>query len=149
MSVQVRGDLIKSGFVANNEKIVWKPVQSIEWLGFIWNLSSGTLEISQKKFETLKNIILALVEGSLPLTYRNLAKVCGKIISMMPALGNICQIMTRHLHMAICCRNYWDSVIEFNDNIVQELRFWYFHAESIDFRCVTPFYRKFERIIFF
>lgn len=50
--------------------------------------------------------------------------------------------------MAIGCRNYWDSVIEFNDNIVQELRFWYFHAESIDFRCVTPFYRKFEHIIF-
>jgi hypothetical protein len=73
MSVQVRGDLIKSGFVANNEKSVWKPVQSIEWLGFIWNLSSGTLEIPQKKIETLKNIILALVEGNLPLTYRNLA----------------------------------------------------------------------------
>jgi hypothetical protein len=50
--------------------------------------------------------------------------------------------------MAICCRNYWDSVTEFNDNIVQELKFWYFHAESIKFRCVTPFYRKFERIIF-
>jgi hypothetical protein len=40
MSVQVRGDLIKSGFVANNEKSVWNTVQSIEWLGFIWNLSS-------------------------------------------------------------------------------------------------------------
>jgi len=94
MSVQVRGDLIKSGFVANNKKSVWKPVQSIVWLSFIWNLSSGTLEIQQKKFETLKNIILALMEGRLPLTCRNLAKVCGKIISMMPALGNICQIMT-------------------------------------------------------
>jgi hypothetical protein len=44
MSVQVRGDLIKSGFVANNEKSVWNTVQSIEWLGFIWDLSSGTLE---------------------------------------------------------------------------------------------------------
>ena len=44
MFVQVRGDLIKSGFVANNEKSVWNTVQSIEWLGFIWNLSSGTLE---------------------------------------------------------------------------------------------------------
>jgi hypothetical protein len=81
--------------------------------GWVWNLSSRTLEIPQKKIETLKNIILALVEGSLPLTCRNLAKVCGKIISMMPALSNICQIMTRNLHMTICCRNYWDSVIEF------------------------------------
>ena len=44
MFVQVRGDLIKSGFVANNEKSVWNTVQSIEWLGFIWDLSSGTLE---------------------------------------------------------------------------------------------------------
>jgi len=56
MSVQVSEDLIKSGFVAGNEKSVWKPVQSIDWLGFIWNLSSGTLAISQKKFETLKSI---------------------------------------------------------------------------------------------
>jgi hypothetical protein len=46
--------------------------------------------------------------------------------------------------MAIRCRNYGDSVTEFNDNIVQELKFWYFHAESIKFRCVTPFYRKFH-----
>ena len=56
MSVQVSGDLIKSVFIVGNEKSVWKPVQSIDWLDFIWNLSSGTLEIPQKKIETLKSI---------------------------------------------------------------------------------------------
>jgi hypothetical protein len=44
MSVQVR-DLIKIGFVANNEKSVWKPVQLIEWLGFIWNIRNSTEKI--------------------------------------------------------------------------------------------------------
>ena len=80
-----------------------------------------------------------LIEGSINTTCRNLAKVCGKIISFMPALGNICQIMARHLHMAISCRTSWDSIICLNDNVLQELRFWFFHCDKLDFNISQVF----------
>ncbi|VDI08764.1 Hypothetical predicted protein, partial [Mytilus galloprovincialis] len=148
MALQVKSDLEKSGFVVNNKKSVWTPVQIMEWLGFNWNLKDGTLEIPVKKFENLKNIISALFECNIHITCRNLAKVCGKIISMLPALGSICQIMTRHLHMTICCRDYWDSFVYLNENVIQELRFWYFYCEKISFRHISYFHRMPERIVF-
>ncbi|XP_063436370.1 uncharacterized protein LOC134717808 [Mytilus trossulus] len=148
MALQVKSDLEKSGFVVNNKKSVWTPVQIMEWLGFNWNLKDGTLEIPVKKFENLKNIISALFECNIHITCRNLAKVCGKIISMLPALGSICQIMTRHLHMTICCRDYWDSFVYLNENVIQELRFWYFYCEKVSFRQISYFHRMPERIVF-
>ncbi|XP_071171021.1 uncharacterized protein [Mytilus edulis] len=148
MALQVKSDLEKSGFVVNNKKSVWTPVQIMEWLGFNWNLKDGTLEIPVKKFENLKNIISALFECNIHITCRNLAKVCGKIISMLPALGSICQIMTRHLHMTICCRDYWDSFVYLNENVIQELGFWYFYCEKISFRHISYFHRMPERIVF-
>jgi hypothetical protein len=63
------------------------------------------------KFEGVKEAMVYTnyskytVEGYTQLTCRNLTKICRKIIYMIPALGNICQIMTKHLHMSICCRN--------------------------------------------
>ena len=148
MAIQVKSDLKKSGFVVNETKSIWTPVESLQWLGFTWNLQKGTLEIPDKKFDNLKNIISALLECDILLTCRNLAKVTGKIISMLPALGCICQIMTRHLNMTICSRTYWDSVIQFNENIVQELRFWFFYCDKIKFRYIAPLHRIPERIIF-
>ena len=148
MANQIRADLKKSGFVANEIKSVWTPQQSIEWLGFIWNLYNSTLEIPNKKYQGLKLCISALLEGTIRPTCRNLAKVCGKIISMKPALGSICQIMTRHLHMMINTRIYWDSFIHLNDDILQELRFWYFQCEKLHFKCITPMFRLPERIIY-
>ncbi|CAC5423028.1 unnamed protein product [Mytilus coruscus] len=130
MALQVKSDLEKSGFVVNNHKSIWTPVQIMEWLGFNWNLVEGTLELPVKKFENLKNIISALFERNIHITCRNLAIVCGKIISMLPALGSICQIMTRHLHMIISCRAYWDSFVYLNDNVIQELKFWYFYCDK-------------------
>ena len=148
MALQVKSDLEKSGFVANDSKSIWTPVHNMEWLGFNWNLEEGILEIPKKKFDNLKYIISALFEGDLLLTCRNLAKICGKIISMLPALGNICQIMTRHLHMKICSRTCWDSIVLIDDNIIKELRFWYFYCEKIKFRHIAPICRMPERIIF-
>lgn len=34
----VKSDLIKPGFVANTEKSIWVPVQSLRWLGYHWDL---------------------------------------------------------------------------------------------------------------
>ncbi|VDH92658.1 Hypothetical predicted protein [Mytilus galloprovincialis] len=144
----VEKDLLLSGFIANTEKSVWEPVQVIEWLGFVWNFKDCTLEISTKKLRTLKEAISNLVEGNTHFTCRNIAKICGKIISMIPALGNVCQIMTKHMHMLVCCRNSWDEKILVNDYILEELKFWYFECESLSFKRIVPMNRMPQRVIF-
>ena len=42
----VSGDLVSSGFVINQEKSIWCPVQSIVWLGIVWNFEHGTVAIT-------------------------------------------------------------------------------------------------------
>lgn len=41
--------LQKSGFVINTEKSVLEPTKSIVWLGFLWNMENGTLEVPVEK----------------------------------------------------------------------------------------------------
>ena len=50
-------------------------------------------------------LLNTLLENSKQLTARKVAAVVGKIIALSPVLGNICRIMTRHLHHAINERN--------------------------------------------
>ena len=67
---------------------------------------------------------------------------------MIPALGNVCQIMTKHMHMLVCCRNSWDEKILVNDYILEELKFWYFECESLSFKRIVPMNRMPQRVIF-
>ena len=38
ISKSIRKDLVSAGFIVNDEKSVWDPIQRLEWLGFIWDL---------------------------------------------------------------------------------------------------------------
>jgi hypothetical protein len=49
-----RKDLVSAGFIVNDEKSVWEPIQRLEWLGFIWDLRQGSIEIPETKQFTFK-----------------------------------------------------------------------------------------------
>ena len=49
-SLVVRDSLQRSGLVANVQKSIWKPVQSLIWLGFDLDLSQGVVSVPTKKF---------------------------------------------------------------------------------------------------
>ena len=66
---------------------------------------------------------------------------------MILALGNICQIMTTHLHMSICCKNAWDENINKNEDIFRELQFYHFHCNFLSFKSIVPMYRQPQRVI--
>lgn len=52
--------IVKAGFVVNEEKSSWAPVQSLDWLGFKWNLVRVTLELQESKIEDLITSIIIL-----------------------------------------------------------------------------------------
>jgi hypothetical protein len=63
VSKKIQEDLKNAGFVVNNEKSIWEPTDRMEWLGFIWDLGKGSVEIHEKKFVALKDNISSLLYG--------------------------------------------------------------------------------------
>jgi hypothetical protein len=41
----VKNDIVRSGWVPNKDKSIWKP---IEWLGFLWAMNLCRLRVPEK-----------------------------------------------------------------------------------------------------
>ena len=57
---------------------------------------------------------------------RSIAKMVSKIISMMPVIGNVARLKTRHMYSMIKNRLSWDnvfSILQF-DSALDEMFFW-------------------------
>ena len=65
------------------------------WLGFHWDLKCGKFSVPKKKVEEILKFIQDLIQIKPRGKIRVLARFCGKIIALKPALGNVTQIMTK------------------------------------------------------
>jgi hypothetical protein len=97
----VKNDIVRSGLVPNKDKSIWKPSQTIEWLGFLWDLKQCILRVAEKNILVLSALISAVLSNSHRVRARTLAKVSGTIIAMTPAVDGITQIMTRCMFSAL------------------------------------------------
>lgn len=147
MSKSVLKTLLASGFLPNFEKSIFVPTQKLGWLGFIWNLESGVIEVPKTKVEKIHaNIEKILLDNRS--TARNMASVLGKIISLIPAFGNVCQLMTRNLCMSVCQRHTWDSYFQIPLSVVTELEFWKSNCYILPNLLICPIQQTPERVIF-
>ena len=122
-SVIERKDLEAAGFVINEEKSNWQPVQIGEWLGIFINTVRLTYQIPPRKVDKLRNSLQELVSDGYS-TYRDLARLAGFIISLSLAVGPIARLFTRQMHYAIQSRPSWDTRFVFSVPLLQELKFW-------------------------
>ena len=49
----VLSDLLKSGFVPNEDKSQWEPIQIITWQGVILNTIDGSIKATDERIATL------------------------------------------------------------------------------------------------
>jgi hypothetical protein len=147
ISESVLATLLHAGFVPNYDKSVFTPTQKIEWLGFIWNLQEGVIQVPHGKITNIADKINAILSKH-RVTARNLASILGKIISLIPAFGNVCQLMTRHLCMTVCQRLSWDSHLRLSSDVIAELEFWLKNCKSLPNMVICPISKTPERIIF-
>ena len=77
--------LLKLGFIVHEKKSVLKPTQKIEFLGFIIDSNSMTIEINREKAEHILLKIRKFLQNPSP-TIRKLASVVGSVISIFPAI---------------------------------------------------------------
>ena len=53
-------------------------------------------------------------------------------------LGNVCQIMTRHLHLPIIDSTCWDGYVVLDQKYIDELKFWFSNCDTLPFRVISP-----------
>ena len=99
----VKDDLLSAGFVSHDDKSVWKPCQSILWLGIIWHSDSGAIEISERRVAKIVSTVCSTVDCEFLISARSLASFTGQIFSTGPVVGNVSRIMTRHCSMSFAC----------------------------------------------
>ena len=96
----VRKDLSRAGFITNDEKSVWEPTQTLNWLGITWNSVLGTLKIVDRRITKILCTIDQIIDADFMVSAR-LASFTGQIISTGPVVGNIVRIMTRDCVMSM------------------------------------------------
>ena len=70
LSENIRKDLKSAGLVVNEDKSIWNPVKKLEWLGFLWDLELGSVEIPKKKIESFKESLCAILNSPNNVTAR-------------------------------------------------------------------------------
>ena len=94
-SLVVHSDLLKFGFVPNEEKSLWEPAQIITWLGVVLNMLVGSIKVTDERIEKLNAGLAEL--SSLPpprkVHVRNVASVTGQIIFLPSYVGSAARII--------------------------------------------------------
>ena len=137
-SLTVRADLTRYGFVINEEKSLWKPVQVITCLGTVFDTYQGLTSVTEQRVSKLKSSIDLLRKDNCKiLKVRDVASVVGQVISLTPCVGSVAKIMTRALYTVVNQKQSWDSQVELSKEAFDELTFWIDNVDSLNFRCLS------------
>ena len=149
-SLSVHADLLKSGFVPNEEKSLWEPTQVITWLGTVIDTSQCIISATDTRIQSLSEDLSFLLDPTHPSLYqlRKLASVCGKIISLATCVGNVARLMTRNIFAVINSAMNWNSMVSLTPGCVDELNFWKVNLVYINGVPLWPIKRKPSRIVY-
>ena len=135
-SLTVHADLLKFGFVINEDKSIWEPVQIITWLGTVFDINQGFISVTEQRISKLKVNVDSVLKGdSMIVNVRSLATVVGQIISSTPCVGGVTRIMTRSLYAVVNTKVSWDSTVVLTKEACSELVFWSQNVDSLNCRC--------------
>ena len=73
---RVKTDLKLSGFVPNRDKCIWKPVQSLVWLSFTWDLKYCLLKLPKAKITNFIELIDIILSTASKVKIQLLTKLC-------------------------------------------------------------------------
>ena len=132
----VRADLTRYGFLNNEEKSLWEPVQVITWLGTVFDTFQGVISVTECRICKLKSSISFIRKVDCKsVNVRDLASVVGQVISLTSCAGSVARIMTRSMYSAVNQKLSWNSEVELTKEAYAELAFWSENVESLNFHC--------------
>ncbi|XP_068738599.1 uncharacterized protein [Montipora capricornis] len=138
-SLAVHSDLLKSGFVPNQEKSVWEPVQVLTWLGVVLNTIDGSVQATDERIVKLTSDLgslqaLSSQQSVCKVHVKSVASVAGQIISLSSCVGSVTRIMTRHLFSVVNSALSWDSEVFLSEDSISEINFWANNVDSLNGR---------------
>ena len=80
-SASVKRHLESAGFVVNIEKSQWDPSHSMEWLGFLINLSKGEFSVPNDKIDKLLELKTAKSAGT-----KQIASITGSLLQQLMSM---------------------------------------------------------------
>ena len=126
-SFTVHSNLLKCGFLINEDKSQWTPLQETIWLGYVINTLTNYIQATNKRVQKLLSAIEELIQGHLTpskVHVKNLASVVGQIISFELTTGTTVRLMTRFSYKVVQSTASWNSCIQLDESSLQELNFW-------------------------
>lgn len=106
----IMGDSLLSGFIPNATKCIWAPMQILEFLGVMLDSENGIIYIPDRRLNKVIECISDVKEHR-RVQVLKLASLIGQLISMNVVIGNVSQIMTRHLSIDVLTAWHWDQFV--------------------------------------
>lgn len=144
MGIEIKHDLLSSGFIPNAEKSVWSPVQVLPFLGTLLNSRDGQISIPDTRLSKVKSTIsdvLTDLKVHRRVGVRKLASLVGQIISMSVVIGHMAQIMTRCLSIDVVKAYGWDSYITVSEESLCQIKFWRTTLDAINSKDIFESYK--------
>ena len=137
----VKSSLKLAGFLVNESKSIFEPIQCLEWLGLIWDSKNFSINIPDRRISEALTSLESIMEKFPKFSARQLAQFTGKIISMSPVMGNVTSLMTRHLYFTIENRKRWDDIVNITlpQCLMAELKFWQENISFLNKKCFIEF----------
>lgn len=134
-------NLCKTQVFNKEEQSIFKPVQSLEWLGIIWDTHNFTLCLPNRRIDDLSLCIENLINKFPFFTARQLAQVTGKVISLSPVIGNLTRLMTTYCYLTIESRTSWDKLlfILHSHEVLRELKFWLDNIHKVNKKVLASY----------
>ena len=134
-SLTVHADLLKCGFLVNEDKSQWTPPQEIIWLGYVTNTLTNYIRATDKRVQKLLSSIEDITRRqstSGKVHVKNLASVVGQIISFELTAGTTIRLMTRFSYKVVQSAASWNCCIQLDESSLQELNFWQQNISSLN-----------------
>jgi hypothetical protein len=106
MSLQIQCDLLRAGLLLGVEKCSWLPVQQLDWNGLRFDFVKSGIEILPDRVQKLKNQAVELIAAWPRVTYRDVARFVGRVVSMAPVFQGLVTIRTKMCQTFVNIRNY-------------------------------------------
>lgn len=76
---------------------MWKPIQSLDWLGYSIDALKFVLTIPARRFKKVRETgldIISIINKHKTVHVRKVASFVCQVISMSTLIGSVCQLMT-------------------------------------------------------
>ena len=133
-SLVVHADLTRYGFLINEDKSLWEPVQNITWLGTVFDTDRGFISVTESRISKLKTSIKPKRKVDCKIVkVRDVASVVGQVISLTHCVGSVARIMTRSMYAVVNQKLSWHLEVKLTNEACDELAFWDENVDSLNF----------------